>query len=244
MPATQFLRVNCASFAELGHAAGVQAFPTIHIRKGEKVLEVVQGAEFTDGMPKLKELIVGHLNKPSLSFLGLPDSYCDLAPAIDITQVTCLNEDDDHGNVVANIFSKGGQAFLKSDAGEQLLVHIPFKGECKIHSLKFEAPATGHAPKRVSVFVNRPNLDFSEAEDMKPTQKITLSSASFGPVSIVPLDYVLFQKVSCLTLFIEDNQGDEDETVLHSILIIGIPPTTLDMSDFKRVSGTKGEADH
>ena len=41
-----------------------------------------------------------------------------------------------------------------------------------------------------------------------------------------------------------DNQGGEDITALRYLEIIGTPRDKTDMSEFKRVAGKAGEADH
>lgn len=238
-PQNSFVKVNCETFPDIADASSVTAFPTFQLRLKNKVLEQFAGAD----LPRLRKAIELHgQSRERLGSLAIPDSYVDLLAAVDRKQVTCLNEDDDNGNVIENLWGLSSDSYLKSDSGEQLLIHIPFLGECKLHSLKFGAKNTAAAPKTVWLFVNKPNLDFNEAEDSKPTQKIKLTPSSFGPAELVTLDFVIFQKVHCLSLFIEDNQEDEEQTILDHLLIIGVPPTNMDMTQFKRVSGKKGES--
>ena len=45
-------------------------------------------------------------------------------------------------------------------------------------------------------------------------------------------------------LFFKDNQDGEDTTILNTLQFLGEPRDTTNMSDFKRVAGTKGEVDH
>ncbi len=45
-------------------------------------------------------------------------------------------------------------------------------------------------------------------------------------------------------VFVQTNQGGEDTSVLEHLDIIGTPRETSDMSQFKRVAGKAGEADH
>lgn len=42
-------------------------------------------------------------------------------------------------------------------------------------------------------------------------------------------------------LFIKDNQGGSETTVVNHIGLFGSPLDTTNMSDFKRVAGEKGE---
>ena len=43
-------------------------------------------------------------------------------------------------------------------------------------------------------------------------------------------------------LFIENNQGGGDRTVIEELKFIGSPIQTTKMDDFKRISGKKGES--
>eukprot|EP00116_Pleurobrachia_bachei_P017157 sb/3477419/ len=59
---------------------------------------------------------------------------------------------------------------------------------------------------------------------------------------VIPLKYVKFQNVNSLTIFVKDNQGDEETTVVSYIGLIGQSREKTDMNDFKRVAGKKGES--
>jgi hypothetical protein len=58
---------------------------------------------------------------------------------------------------------------------------------------------------------NRDSLDFAEVSSSSPTQ--TLSLAQSSEVQEIPVKRALFNNVSTLTLFIEDNWGAGDEDV-------------------------------
>lgn len=45
-----------------------------------------------------------------------------------------------------------------------------------------------------------------------------------------------FNRVNCLTIFVESNQGDEDTTIIQKIAIQGSAGETFDVKDFKDVS--------
>lgn len=49
-----------------------------------------------------------------------------------------------------------------------------------------------------------------------------------------------FQTVTHLTLFFEDNQGDEETTRIQKIQLLGMPQDTTDVSKIKKI----GEDDH
>ena len=66
----------------------------------------------------------------------------------------------------------------------------------------------------MKLFVNR-KLDFSGVEDVIPTQVLEIPA---GEDLVIPLRYVLFQRVTSLTLFIEDNAG-ADVTAISNLQV-------------------------
>ncbi|MCJ1475346.1 hypothetical protein MMC13_004008 [Lambiella insularis] len=96
---------------------------------------------------------------------------------------------------------------LSSDADEQLLMTVPFAGSVKLHSLLVRSSDSGAAPKTLKLFANRDGLDFDAAGALAPTQVLTL--ARTGDVQEVPVKRALFGGVYSLTLFFEDNYGEE-----------------------------------
>jgi hypothetical protein len=57
------------------------------------------------------------------------------------------------------------------------------------------------------VFINRNDIDFSAATDLSPTQEFNLSQTS--EIQDIQVKRALFGKVQSLTLFVEDNYGDD-----------------------------------
>ncbi|KAK5741295.1 hypothetical protein LTR17_004001 [Elasticomyces elasticus] len=101
---------------------------------------------------------------------------------------------------------------LSSDADEQLLVHIPFTAQIRLHSILIRTSTSDSAPQTLKLFINRDDLDFSAASSLQPTQ--TLELAQSNDVQEVPVKRALFNTVRSLDLFFEDNwgQGEEDVT--------------------------------
>ncbi|RDL39035.1 Galactose-binding protein [Venustampulla echinocandica] len=96
---------------------------------------------------------------------------------------------------------------LESDTDEQLLMHIPFTGQVKLHSILIRTSNSSSAPQTLKVFINRDDLDFSTASDLSPTQEFSLSQTS--GIQDIPVKRALFGKVQSLNLFVEDNYGDD-----------------------------------
>jgi hypothetical protein len=76
---------------------------------------------------------------------------------------------------------------------------------------------------------------------MEPVQTLELSAKQLTSKEPIPLKYVKFQNVSNVQLFVKDNQTGAETTVIHFLGFIGSPVVTTNMSDFKRISGKKGE---
>ena len=154
------------------------------------------------------------------------DHTDDITPAlqnhiyeqIDFSSINTLNETDPRSGskIVQKTWNDRLAATpeLQSDADEQLLMHIPFTAQIRLHSILIRTSASSSAPKTLKIYVNRDDLDFSTVSSLKPTQTIELAQSN--DVQDVPVKRALFNTVRSLDLFFEDNwsQGDEDETRL------------------------------
>ncbi|KAL8281771.1 hypothetical protein RB597_009473 [Gaeumannomyces tritici] len=153
------------------------------------------------------------------------DHSDDITPAlqnsllgrIDFDHVITLNEAE-HGSGAA-VARKDWAARLDptpelaSDADEQLLMHVPFTGQVKLHSVLLRTSDSAAAPRTLRLFVNPPEtFDFSSAEeDREPAQELELSRTS--EVQELPVKRAKFAQVARLALFFPDNFGDGDEDV-------------------------------
>lgn len=147
-----------------------------------------------------------------------------------ITDVECLNQNEDFP--AKNVFAKT-DSVLKSDVDPQLLIKIQFRQPVKISGFRFHGVDVESIPTEVKVFVNRPNIGFSEAEDTPTTQDLLLDAEQCNLTSktgvIVPVKFVKFQCVNDLEIFISENAG-ADVTQLRFLEILG---TTCEASDIR-----------
>ncbi|CAB3992499.1 thioredoxin 1, partial [Paramuricea clavata] len=98
------------------------------------------------------------------------------------------------------------------------------------------------APKTVRLFCNLTRtLGFDEAEKTTAVQELSLTAENVAEDVLIPLKFVKFQYVQSVTLFIKDNQGGEETTIINSLSFIGTTVAATNMSDFKRVAGKEGE---
>ncbi|PSS20538.1 hypothetical protein M430DRAFT_101356 [Amorphotheca resinae ATCC 22711] len=147
------------------------------------------------------------------------DHSDDITPAlqyslyqhINFDDITTLNESEtDSGKAIVKktwADRLEEQPELESDVDEQLLIRIPFTGQVKLHSILIRTSNSSSAPQTLKVFINRNDIDFSVASDLAPTQEFQLSQTS--EVQDIPVKRALFGKVQNLTLFVEDNYGDD-----------------------------------
>ena len=136
------------------------------------------------------------------------------------------------------LVQKNDEAFyiLSEEGDPQLLLNIPFRQPVKLHHLSFRANLDGNsysdsAPLTVKIFVNRPNMSFSEAESAVPAQILTLRDQDFSS-GVTLLKFVKFQNVSRITVFIEDNRGG-DCTRLNGLEFFGSAIQDTNMSNLQ-----------
>ncbi|VDM77748.1 unnamed protein product [Strongylus vulgaris] len=100
-------------------------------------------------------------------------------------------------------------------------------------------------PRLVRVFSNLPNtLDFDGATSVEAVQVLEFSEKAQTEPELQQLKYVKFQNVNNLQLFIENNRGGGDVTEIEKLRIYGTPLSGVNMNEFKRVAGKKGEVGH
>ena len=83
----------------------------------------------------------------------------------------------------------------------------------KLHSILIRSSTDDTAPKTLKIFLNKDDLDFGSASDLEATQTLTLSQTS--DVQDVPVKRALFGNTYSLTLFIQDNFGNDVTNVYY-----------------------------
>jgi hypothetical protein len=204
--------------------------PTFKFYKNGKEIANLIGAN-----PRgLKSLIEQHAGAPeeggssSLNVQG----HTDINEFVTLNQVDCLNQQEK--NNVRNIFNNNDM-YLESDVDEQLLISIPFNQAVKIHSIKLVAGDIEHAPKTIKIYSNRLNIGFDETDSIEETQCINLSKTDYEKNDIIPLRFVKFQNITNIALFVKDNLGDEETTIIKELRFIGSPVETTNMEQLKKI---------
>ena len=111
----------------------------------------------------------------------------------------------------------------------------------KLHSIAIKGPEDKGA-KHIRIFINQPQtLDFDQVNARESVQDITFTKDQIVNGTPVALKYVKFQNVQNILIFVQNNLGDTESTVIQELKLIGSPITTTDMNSFKRVAGKKDE---
>jgi len=160
----------------------------------------------------------------------------DLSDKIDKSGCYARNESSQYP--MTNLFIGDTRIGCKSDADEQLIIHVSFMEFVKVHSIKFTEFNRGAEPENnptvVKIFVNRCNLGFEDVDDVDPTQEFELGAEDLRESSDpCLLKFVKFQRVKSITLFIEDNAGG-DVSALGGLKFLGKTVSTTNMNDFKK----------
>lgn len=215
----------------------VQAMPTFLFFKSKVKIDELKGADAVVLQEKVKQ----HAGDAGAASGGEDvKGYTDLKPFIMTSGCDCLNESDD--NTHANAFETNAK-YLESDCDEQLIISLTFTQAVKVHSMKIKAPNDGRGPRTIKLFANQPSsVDFDQAERMEGIQKIELTNEDLSGDKVIPLRFVKFQNVTNLVIFVANNQGGEETSVIEYFKLIGIPLDATNMSDFKRVAGKAGES--
>jgi hypothetical protein len=155
----------------------------------------------------------------------------DLASCIDHTKSQVLNASNPHV-LKAVLGGEGVDAVLHSDSDEQILIEISFLQPVKVNSISIVAPAPA-APQTVKLFANRVNLSFDDMDSITPTQTLELNEGHATGTS-VPLQFVKFQTVNSMTVFIENNVEDAEVTSLQRFSLVGTASQKTNMNDLKK----------
>jgi hypothetical protein len=169
-------------------------------------------------------------------------------PAEDTNKLVALSDKIDKSQSYArneapnypwtNLLIGDSRLACRTDADEQLILHVAFRDTIRVQSIKLTAFSSGQSdpgesPTVVKLFVNRVNLGFEDVDDVDPTQVLNLTAADLAEdADPIKLQYVRFQRVKSITLYIEEN-GGADVTSIGSLRFMGRGLATTNMNEFK-----------
>ncbi|KAA3672309.1 uncharacterized protein DEA37_0006417 [Paragonimus westermani] len=219
---------------------GVRSLPTFVFVRGNKVIDRLLGAQVELLKNKLREHAKQEGADSTSQSSGQGSKQPDLSPYLEITQCECLNEDDAHP--ISNVLrAEPSDSYLLSDTDAQLVIFITFSQFVKLRSIQLNGPEDC-GPKTVKLFLNQTSTpDFSACESAEAVQTFKLEPKDLTDGAVLALNYVKFQKVTTLTIFVADNQEGTDVTRINKLRFFGSPVNTTNMQNFKRVAGKTGE---
>jgi len=173
---------------------------------------------------------------PSGSEVADDGKMINLNVMIDKCQCYARNESSQFP--MSNLFIGDSRLGCKSDADEQLILHIAFQEFVKVYSIKFTEFNRGADPDEnpitIKVYINRDSMGFEDCEDIDPVQTLQLSDDDLKEdAEPIKLMFVKFQRVKGITLFIEDNAGGE-QSALGALSIFGRPLIGMNLKDLKK----------
>jgi len=150
---------------------------------------------------------------------------------LDLSQITCLNEEPQHdlkSILAAKKLNTAPNVYLESSADAQLLLSIHFNQAVRVRTLVLRATTLDRAPKTLKLLVNKAAISFVDvdgADDRAFVQVVVLRPEDVREGRPVPLKIVRFTNVNSLHIFVESNQsGDDDvQTRIDGIDVLGVP---------------------
>ena len=193
-----------------------------------------------------------------------PRGYSDVTDQVEKQGLDLLNSNTDLGTVRVLFQSdkpssldsqkgkKAGAApkdWVESDTDEQLMLYVPFMSIMKVHSLHITSvPPVGAdggddetpmRPKTLKFYSNQAHvLGFDEAEDITPTQEITLGAGDWDEktgTAKVELRFVKFQNVKSLVIFVVDGDGDGEKVRIDRVRFVGDTGEKRDQGKLEKV---------
>ncbi|KAH9999195.1 DUF1000-domain-containing protein [Russula compacta] len=169
---------------------------------------------------------------------------------IDRDNVTALNSTGEGKEVIKPWNERGDeQAYIESDADDQLIIRVPFTGSVKLRSLLLKSGPGEQTPAKVALFANIDNLDFSDAQDKEPLQQFDVAvGREVGEYTLKPAK---FPNVSTITLFFPASQGAETTRIYYIGFlgqwserkqdpIITVYESKPTLADHEKIQGTEG----
>eukprot|EP00003_Mantamonas_plastica_P002733 TRINITY_DN1209_c0_g1_i3.p1 TRINITY_DN1209_c0_g1~~TRINITY_DN1209_c0_g1_i3.p1 ORF type:complete len:182 (+),score=59.56 TRINITY_DN1209_c0_g1_i3:148-693(+) len=138
--------------------------------------------------------------------------------AIDTTKLRALNLQDKKsvGDVFKPYDDRFDGKFIESDedVDEEIILFIPFVCDVQIKSICILGGEDDKSPSTMKVWTNREDIDFSNADNIKCTQKFELVNDNTQAIDY-PVNIPKFRSCANITIFFNSNFGAETSKIYY-----------------------------
>ncbi|KKA29431.1 hypothetical protein TD95_002685 [Thielaviopsis punctulata] len=263
-----FAKVDVDQHRNLAQRYSVTAMPTIISFANGRAAQTIRGTQIAqltklfsalsagDGTAAGSSAAENAVDLAEADWRGaeVPRGYSDVSSTVEMAGMDLLNSDDSPRMLLdsakPSALAKGKNAaeakkdWVESSTDQQLMLYAPFNSVIKLHTIQITSlPGSDFLrPKRINLYVNQPhNLDFNEADDLPPTQSITLSPSDWNDNGTASLAtrFVKFQKVTSLVLYVvegddEDGENESEVTRIDRVRFLGDSGQALKMGKLEK----------
>eukprot|EP01080_Neovahlkampfia_damariscottae_P008273 gene8273-98_t len=144
--------------------------------------------------------------------------FINLFPFIEFEKCELLNATGDLTSILSQPMDLS-EDYIESKVDDQILINIQFGFTVKLNSLTLFGSNEKSSPKKIKIYINDVNINFSDVSNFKEIQEFELTNST----QEIRLKFVKLQKVNSLTIFIESNQNNEKKTFISHLGLFGIP---------------------
>lgn len=125
-----------------------------------------------------------------------------------------------------------GGVVVHSDAGPQLIFHLPFVENVKVHSIVITPANDAEAPVVCKLFVNKTAFGFDDAESGEEVQEVKFASAAEAGKEF-KVKAAKFANTYAVSIFLDG--GDSRDVIgVQRIKIMGCPVMKADVSKINK----------
>lgn len=154
------------------------------------------------------------------------DSFVSLNSMIEFGKCQALNTEGNFS--VKETFGCGGA--LKSNEGDpEMMFLITFKEKLSMTGVMVEALDSDKAPKTLKLYAGKNNIDFSDLDNLKPTEEIKLESGKVHSLKLAK-----YRNIDSVALFMTNEEAQSIK--VNNIQLFGTGGENVDFSQVKNVN--------
>lgn len=148
-----------------------------------------------------------------------------LNPLLNAKKCFCLNEHPQH--TLEQTLRAAGANYLCSDCDPELIITVGWTSIVKVQFIRIYTTNLYAAPATVKIYVNKSNeINFDSVGDYTPDQSFELTEDAYleGSTAVLQLQVSKFTRVQTLTIYVSNNLGNEESTIIGRITFMGQAP--------------------